>query len=190
MQDKRSAILQATLELVAENGFHNTPVSKIAKRSGVSAGIIYHYFDDKDDLIRALYAEIKRKLARVLMQGDPHKLPWPDNLKRVWLNAYHYYVAHPMETRFLEQYENSPYFQGSDDPEYLLTLGDYGEMVTMLQRAIANGKVKPFPYGAFYDLTLGVAISLAKRKISGGLSLDEATLEMIADAVCSAVGAG
>ncbi len=187
MQDKRSAILQATLELVAENGFHNTPVSKIAKRSSVSAGIIYHYFDDKDDLIRALYQEIKQKLATVLMQGDPHLLPWPGYLKRIWLNAYHYYATHPMETRFLEQYENSPYFQGNDDPEYLLSLGNFAELVNLLQRAVAQGLVKKLPYGAFYDLTLGVAISLAKRKISGGLSLDEATLEMIADAVCSAV---
>ncbi|MCA9912490.1 MAG: TetR/AcrR family transcriptional regulator [Anaerolineae bacterium] len=190
MQDKRSAILQATLELVAENGFHNTPVSKIAKQSRVSAGIIYHYFDDKDDLIRALYAEIKKNLASVLMQGNPHLLPWPESLKRIWLNAYHYYAAHPRETRFLEQYENSPYFQGNEDPEYLLSLGDYADLVNMLQGAIGQGLVKPLPYGAFYDLTLGVAISLAKRKISGGLSLDEATLEMIADAVCSAVAQG
>ncbi len=40
MSDKRDAILKATLNLVSENGFHGTPMSKIAKEAGVSAGII------------------------------------------------------------------------------------------------------------------------------------------------------
>ena len=48
-EDKRTAILQATLRLISENGFHGTAMSKVAKEAGVSAGIIYHYFDSKDD---------------------------------------------------------------------------------------------------------------------------------------------
>jgi len=56
--DKRGAILDAALHLIAERGFHNTPVSKIAEVSGVSAGIIYHYFDSKDELIQELYREV------------------------------------------------------------------------------------------------------------------------------------
>jgi hypothetical protein len=38
--DKRGAILDAALGLIAERGFHNTPVSKIAEVSGVSAGTL------------------------------------------------------------------------------------------------------------------------------------------------------
>jgi len=34
-EDKREAILQATLELVAEHGFHDAPCSLIAERGGV-----------------------------------------------------------------------------------------------------------------------------------------------------------
>ena len=62
--DKRTAILQATFDLVAERGFHQTPMSLVAKRSGVSAGIIYHYFDNKEDLIRQLYWHIKAATQR------------------------------------------------------------------------------------------------------------------------------
>ena len=36
-------------------------MSKIAKESGVSAGIIYHYFANKDELIIELYKTIKLK---------------------------------------------------------------------------------------------------------------------------------
>ena len=110
--DKRTAILQATLDLVAERGFHQTPMSLVAKRSGVSAGIIYHYFDNKDDLIHQLYWHIKSQLSVALLAGEPQQLPWPDNLRRIWLNAYRFYVSHPQETAYLEQYENSPYCRG------------------------------------------------------------------------------
>jgi TetR/AcrR family transcriptional regulator, repressor of fatR-cypB operon len=39
LKDKREAILQAMLELVAERGFHDAPMSLVAKRANTSAGI-------------------------------------------------------------------------------------------------------------------------------------------------------
>jgi len=38
ISDKRTAILDATLALISERGFHNTPMSLIAKTAGVSTG--------------------------------------------------------------------------------------------------------------------------------------------------------
>ena len=54
VKDKRRAILDATLRLVSKNGFHGTAMSKLAREAGVSAGIIYHYFEGKDHLIDEL----------------------------------------------------------------------------------------------------------------------------------------
>src|SRR5690348_2500554 len=45
--DKRCAIIRATLELVAEHGFHGAPMALVAERSGVAAGTIYRYFESK-----------------------------------------------------------------------------------------------------------------------------------------------
>ncbi len=67
--EKREAILQAALELIAERGFHDTPMSLIARRSGASAGTIYHHFADKDDLIHALYRHVKTIFNRALVAG-------------------------------------------------------------------------------------------------------------------------
>lgn len=44
-------ILEAALELFAHQGFHNTTISQIAKRAGVSKGLIYNYFSSKEDLV-------------------------------------------------------------------------------------------------------------------------------------------
>jgi AcrR family transcriptional regulator len=64
VEDKRQAILDATLRLISKNGFHGTAMSKVAQEARVSTGIIYHYFDNKDELIDELYKAIKRKSAR------------------------------------------------------------------------------------------------------------------------------
>ena len=67
--DKRMAVIQAAMELIAENGFHGTPMSGIAKRAGVAAGTIYHYFESKDALIEATYALLEEQLLESIRQG-------------------------------------------------------------------------------------------------------------------------
>ncbi len=182
--DKRRAILQATLDLTVERGFHDTPMSQIAKRAGVSAGIIYHYFTNKDDLIHALYRDIKQQFGGALPIDDMRTMPFPQQLKYIWIRAYRFYVAHPNETRFLEQYESSPYRQA-------FGVADYDENARALHQMAQAGYekqlLKDIPPDALYEMTFRVAINLARRQVEGHIDLDDATVDMIADALCGAV---
>ncbi len=184
--EKREAILQAALELIAERGFHDTPMSLIARRSGASAGTIYHHFADKDDLIHALYRHVKTIFNRALVAGNVPALPREIAFRRMWLNAYHFYHTHQVEARFLDQYENSPYYhpqipvgevvEEEQLPElYRLAFGD------------AQHPVKDLPMDALYELTIGVAARVAKHRRAGLPALDDRTLEAIADACYQAV---
>ena len=56
-RDRKKQILKAAVEVFAERGFHRTRVSDIAKRAGVAYGLIYHYFDSKDDVLNSLFEE-------------------------------------------------------------------------------------------------------------------------------------
>jgi AcrR family transcriptional regulator len=49
--DAREAILDATLDLLAERGFHATTMDAIAERAGVGKNTIYRRWSAKDDLI-------------------------------------------------------------------------------------------------------------------------------------------
>ena len=51
--EKKEKIIKAGFELICENGYHNTDTSKIAKKAGVSTGIVYQYFKDKRDIFVA-----------------------------------------------------------------------------------------------------------------------------------------
>lgn len=49
--DKKNRIIEAGYELFANVGYFNTNTSEIAKKAGVSTGIVYGYFRDKRDIL-------------------------------------------------------------------------------------------------------------------------------------------
>src|SRR5699024_5845606 len=48
-------IIDAALEVIAENGYHASQVSKIAKRANVADGTIYLYFKNKEDILISVF---------------------------------------------------------------------------------------------------------------------------------------
>ncbi|MGU3472696.1 TetR/AcrR family transcriptional regulator [Paenibacillus sp. D51F] len=55
--EKYYQILEAAQKVIAENGFHGSQVSKIAKEAGVADGTIYLYFKKKEDILISLFEE-------------------------------------------------------------------------------------------------------------------------------------
>ena len=59
--DKYQRILDAAVEVIAERGYFNSPVSAIASRAGVADGTVYLYFKNKDEILRtAIDASLDR----------------------------------------------------------------------------------------------------------------------------------
>lgn len=55
---KYNQIIEAAVEVIAENGYHASQVSKIAKKAGVADGTIYLYFKNKEDILVSMF-EVK-----------------------------------------------------------------------------------------------------------------------------------
>ena len=55
--DKRRQILDAAVTVFARQGFHATRVSDIADEAGVAYGLVYHYFNSKDQVLNELFLE-------------------------------------------------------------------------------------------------------------------------------------
>ncbi|MEZ5106282.1 MAG: TetR/AcrR family transcriptional regulator [Draconibacterium sp.] len=53
-KQKTELIMETALELFAENGFHATSMSQIAKKAGISKGLTYNYFESKKEILDAL----------------------------------------------------------------------------------------------------------------------------------------
>ena len=51
MEQNRNSILQSARELIAEGGFKDAQVQAIADKSGVSSGLVYRYFENKNQIL-------------------------------------------------------------------------------------------------------------------------------------------
>jgi TetR/AcrR family fatty acid metabolism transcriptional regulator len=55
--DKRRLILDAAIRVFARKGFHHCRVSDVADEAGVAYGLVYHYFDSKEEILNRLFTE-------------------------------------------------------------------------------------------------------------------------------------
>src|SRR5919106_3686611 len=73
----RAALVGAARELFAERGYAGVGTEEIVDRAGVTRGALYHHFDDKKDLFRAVHEELERDLvASIGAQTAGIEDPW------------------------------------------------------------------------------------------------------------------
>jgi TetR/AcrR family transcriptional repressor of uid operon len=64
--DRRQQILNASLVCFAKRGFHQTSMHDISAEAGISVGLIYRYFENKEAVISAMADRHKREIQGVL----------------------------------------------------------------------------------------------------------------------------
>ncbi len=64
--DRRRQILESAMFCFGESGFHQTSMHDISEKAGISVGLIYRYFKNKDEVIAAIAAEHKADIAQLL----------------------------------------------------------------------------------------------------------------------------
>jgi len=78
MTEKQEKILQSALELFAKEGFHATSTSKVAKHAGVSEGLIFRHFKNKDGLLEAILElgknRINAQFVDIVMETNPKEV--------------------------------------------------------------------------------------------------------------------
>jgi betaine-aldehyde dehydrogenase len=61
---RREQLIEMTIDSLAEVGYVESTLTRIGKRAGVSAGLVAHYFDDKDGLLEATFRTLLARLGR------------------------------------------------------------------------------------------------------------------------------
>lgn len=69
---RREQVLDATMEIIGEQGFQAVSILSVARRAGISRPIVYEHFESLDGLLVAL---IKREMKRALEQVSETALP-------------------------------------------------------------------------------------------------------------------
>jgi len=81
--EKRRQILDAAVRVFARQGFHATRVSDIADEAGVAYGLVYHYFNSKEQVLNELFLERWSLLIAAIEETDREGVSHRERLARV-----------------------------------------------------------------------------------------------------------
>src|ERR1041385_4984849 len=71
--DRRTQILDAAVACFAKRGFHQASMHDISAEAGISVGLIYRYFHNKEAVIAAMADRHKKEIQKVLERA--HEAP-------------------------------------------------------------------------------------------------------------------
>ena len=81
--DKRRLILDAAVRVFARQGFHTCRVSDIADEAGVAYGLVYHYFQSKDEVLDTLFLERWNVMLDAIRETDAQDIAARDKLHAI-----------------------------------------------------------------------------------------------------------
>lgn len=181
---KRRQILDAALALFSEEGFHGTSMAALAKGAGLPVGTIYRHFAGKEELIHALYVEIKRERFAAMLAGYDATAPLRARFDTLWRNTFDYCLAHPREFRFAEQYAFSPFLA---DVAKSIQIDIPKEVGSFYADGYRDGVFKPLPPQILTALISGPLNALVTRALGGIVKLTPRTRQEVMDACWDAI---
>jgi len=149
-EDRRNSILSAAARVFAERGL-GAPTAAITSAARIAEGSLFTYFKTKDDLINALYRDLKLELADAIMSSFPRKKSVRHRLEHVWNGYVHWGVANPEQQRALKQIQ---VWGGLTEESKQAGFAPFAEIQRMTEDAVTQKIYKDIPQ-AFIGAALG-----------------------------------
>lgn len=103
MSDKRTQIIEASIDLFASKGFWNTPTARISEHASVSTGTLFNYFASKDALIDAVYLQLRQEQTAHLVVGYPEGATIREEMEHIWFRYIDWGVRNPVRYALVRQ---------------------------------------------------------------------------------------
>ncbi len=132
MEDKRRQLLDAAVRVFARKGFHASRVGDIAEEAGVAHGLLYHYFDSKDAVLEAVFAENWNVLLERIGSVEETEEPAADQLRHIATIILRTWLHLPDVVRVVIQ-------EFGRSPELAERIGDLAQPIDLFQRVIERG---------------------------------------------------
>ncbi|MDN3667285.1 TetR/AcrR family transcriptional regulator [Algibacter miyuki] len=172
--DKRNALIKATIELVNNDGFHATPMSKIAKMASVSPATIYLYFENKQDLVNKTYIEVKAEYTKYAFETYDENMPVKAGFELIWKRIADFKLKECEHAMFLAQCDNTPMI---DEPSRQEGIKHLQPLLDLWARGKAEGIVKPISDYLLYAYAINPLSFLMMIQKRGAFQLNKSHIE-------------
>lgn len=140
---RREEIIRATTTVVAELGYANATLTEITQRAGVSKGLLWHYFRDRDDLMQQAVEYLVGRLRTGIVDGLDRSAPVPEVVRAVFTRTALFTRTHPQELEALDQIVHN--LRGADGRRRITMRdydGVYAEHEALLSRGQRDGSIR------------------------------------------------
>ena len=182
---KRAALIESSVKMVANCGFHGASISMIAGGAGVAAGTIYVHFESKDHLMLETYRELERRCLAAVMRGYPSQGSTRQCFSHLAYGLIRHFMLFPEEFLFADQFLSSPY-RKAVSPHYLPDT-ELSGILQFFREGTEKQLFKEMPPAMLLALACGPLIQVVRANAAGFLYLDDDRVSRTVEASWEAV---
>lgn len=136
-EQRRSQLVDATIEVLAAVGFRSATAETIAAQAGVSKGLLWHYFDDLDDLLEQTARRTVMSLAHAVGSGLDLTAPAPQVVREALHGAARLRETHGARRSAVDEIVAN---LRNADGSWRFGLQDYEELYTAQEAIFRRGQ--------------------------------------------------
>lgn len=139
-EKKRKAILDGALQVFAERGIAHAPTLAISRAAGVAEGSLFTYFKSKDELMNALYGELRHDFDLAL-SDYPYKADVRTRMRLTWDKFIDLGLARPERIKVMAQLRAAGrLLKDAETPGIAIV-----ELMHATHESVAEGELKDAP---------------------------------------------
>ncbi len=184
--DKLGDIRRATVAEVVESGSSAASVNAIAKRAGLAVGTIYRYYNNKEQLLRAVYLAIKTDLHAVMMEAVENADTTEAKIKAMWFAVLDFSYLRPDDFLYVEVILNDTILS-TGDKQLISEMAAQSRAV--ISDAVTHGLVREVDIDGIVTLLSAPALQLGRAAAFSGDKPDPANAENVFDLCWRAIKA-
>ena len=132
LEDKRRQLLDAAVRVFARKGYHASRVGDIAEEAGVAHGLLYHYFESKDQVLEAVFHENWSVLLARIASVEETDEPASDQLRHIAAIVLRTWLHLPDVVRVVIR-------EFGRSPELAARIGELAQPIDAIRRVISRG---------------------------------------------------
>ena len=136
-KERRRQLIDATVSVVSRCGYQNASFTAIAREAGVSKGLLWHYFEDGDDLMRQTVRETLVRVRHTVGEEIDLSAPIPEVIRAAIARAAALLETHGPELRAMQEIAQNQRLGPSELDE------THDLQAALFQRGVDEGSLRP-----------------------------------------------
>ena len=177
----KKKILTIALELFTKQGIANTSTSQITKEVGVATGTLFFHFSTKQELVDAIFLDIKQKFKNDVQSLDLTTVSVENQVKSITKTMVEYYLRNYTEFLFLMLLEHDPQVSAKAIEK---NRQEYASLNSQFSAWVKDGYIKAVDPKVLKNFVWSMICSLVKSiKQDGRKKITQLEVDMVWDAL-------